>query len=299
MAVAAHALEMRPEWAKATWRQYKAALLYRYGEMGTTDAQQACNLLRDAGQATCAAKTRRTSGRRAKSVSTEALDAVVKRARASKSEFGPLLATWLLLGAQIGLRPHEWGQAEVLHLYPEHVGDVDALQGTQLPYLRIRNSKVTNGRSHGEMRHLNLSIMSLDLVKAVAQFAQLMTRATRTGQYERLYQGCAKLLYRINSDLHSNNSTLWVQLYSPRHRFSSEAKKALDLEAVAALMGHGTDKTASKHYGRAISATGSLGPKPIAAEIARVRKVRQARSTSAARVPSPLPAPENKSGAGS
>lgn len=299
MAVAAHAMEMRPEWSKSTWRQYKAALLYRYGEMGTAGAQQACSLLRDAGQGPCATNSRRTSGRRAKTVSAEALDTVVQRASESKSEFGPLLITWLLLGAQIGLRPHEWGQAEVLLLYPEHLGDSESPPGVQQPYVRIRNSKTTNGRSHGEYRHLNLASLAPELVNAVAQFTQLMSRAVHSGQYARLYKGCAQLLYRINTDLHSNNSTLWVQLYSPRHRFSSEAKKALDLNAVAALMGHGTDKTATKHYGRAISSTGTLGPKPIAAEIARVRQVRQAKSSAPARPSGPLPAPDIKSGTAS
>ena len=272
--VAAHALERREEWAKSTWRQFKAALMFRFQAMGTPDAMEAVALLRDGHQGPCAKKTRRTSGRRAKTVTRADLHAVIKRVQSSESQYAPLLSTWLLLGAEVGLRPHEWGQATLVYATAESVGDDEHESGTTLPYLRIHNSKVTNGRSHGELRHLNLSRLSMDLVRAVGQFATTMRDITSRGEYKRKYGACVKLLYRINRQLHSKDDKRWVQLYSSRHRFSAEAKQQLDAEAVAALLGHRTTKTAAKHYGRSITATGSLGPKPVAAEIARVRKVR-------------------------
>ena len=44
--VAAFALEKRAEWAKSTWRQTKAALVFRYDAMGTSAAMEAGDLLR-------------------------------------------------------------------------------------------------------------------------------------------------------------------------------------------------------------------------------------------------------------
>lgn len=272
--VAAHALERREEWAKSTWRQFKAALMFRFQAMGTPEAMEAIALLRDGHQGPCAKKTRRTSGRRAKTVTQADLDAVIRRVQSSGSQYSLLLATWLLLGSKVGLRPHEWGQSTLVYATPESVGDDEHQSAAPLPYLRIHNSKVTNGRSHGELRHLNLSMLSSGLVQAVGEFARIMSEYTSRGDYKRYYGACVKLLYRINRELHSKDDKRWVQLYSSRHQFSAEAKHLLDAEGVAALLGHGTTKTAAKHYGRRITATGSLGPKPVAAEIARVRKVR-------------------------
>lgn len=294
--VAAHALERREEWAKSTWRQFKAALMFRFQAMGTPEALEAVALLRDGHQGPCAKKTRRTSGRRAKTVTLADLHAVIKRVQSSASQYAPLLATWLLLGAEVGLRPHEWGQSILVYATPESVGDEEHESDSPLPYLRIHNSKVTNGRSHGDLRHLNLSRLSMDLVKAVGQFAKMMSDITSRGDYQRYYGACVKLLYRINRELHNKDDKRWVQLYSSRHRFSAEAKQQLDAEGVAALLGHGTTKTATRHYGRRITATGSLGPKPVAAEIARVRKVRgyQSRKIGTTTVPG-LQGPVNSS----
>lgn len=272
--VAAHARERREEWAKPTWRQYKAALIYRFHAMGTPESLEAVELLRDGDQSMCLKKTRRTSGRRSKSVSKDDLMEVLKEVRASGSKYAPFLTTWLLLGAQIGLRPHEWGQASLVIAKPEEIGD-SAVEpgGPALPYLRIRNGKDTNGRSHGDYRHLNLSGLKQDVVQLVGKFTSMMADVVNRGAYEKYYAACKKLLYRINLRLHGDDDQRWIQLYSPRHRFSADAKKQLDAAGVAALMGHGTTKTAARHYGRRVAGDGSLGPRPVAAEVARVRVV--------------------------
>lgn len=292
--VASHALEMRVEWSKSTWRQYKAALTFRFRAMGSPDSLEAVDMLRDGHQSPCATKTRRTSGRRAKNVSTADLRSVVHRIQASKSQYATILVTWLLLGAEVGLRPHEWGQARVVYVMPQDVGDEEAESTTPLPYLQIRNAKGTNGRTHGEYRHLNLSRLSPAEVKVVADFCKFMSSITAGGSYKRYYSACVKLLYRVNRELHENDDKRWVQLYSPRHRFSAEAKRMLGEEGVAALMGHGTTKTAARHYGRRITATGSLGPRPVAAEIARVRKIRGYQSGKVGPAPLESPTPGAK-----
>lgn len=294
--VAAYALERREEWAKSTWRQTKAALLFHYAGLGSSEALQAVEALRDGHQSICATKTGRTSAKRSKTVSAKSLEAVIAGVRGATSKYASLLETWLLLGAEIGLRPHEWGQASLILASPTELGDVEAVSAAeanelvdpeaQLPYLRIRNAKTTNGRSHGDFRHMNLSRLRPGLVEMVGEFATLMTEVVESGHYPLYYSGCRKLLYRVNKQLHGNSRRKWVQLYSPRHRFSSEAKHSLDAGGVAALMGHGTTKTASEHYGRRVSGSGSLGPRPVAAEVIRVRKIR---GHKARQVAAPIP----------
>lgn len=276
--VASHALSLRDEWSKSYWRQMKASLIFRFESMGTQAAVNAVAMLRDGTQSICVNKSLMTSGRRAKAVSVDAFQKVISAVAASGSEYAPLLTSWLFLGGQIGLRPHEWSQAELISATAQEVGDDDETKEGPLPYLRVQNGKCTNERSHGVNRHLNLSGVKKDLVDAIGDFATLMTAAKLAGNYQRYYEGCRKLLFRVNHALHRKNSSKWIQLYSPRHKFSSDAKNVLSNEAVSALMGHAGIKTATEHYGKKMSSTGTLGPRPISAEISRVRETRKAQA---------------------
>lgn len=280
--VAHFALQKRDEWAKSTWRQIKAALIYKYRVSGCEDSLQAIDILNDGQQTPCAKTTKRTSGRRAKSVSTKARDLVIAAVRGSSSEYSSVLEMWLLLGITVGLRPHEWTQAELVYARPSEIGDTEALQlgaidaEASQPYLRIQNAKQSNGRSSGSFRHMNLSGLDAPLVQMVGEFASLMRAAKLQGRYELMYAGCRKLLLRINQKLHENDDANWVQLYSPRHIFTSKAKKEMELPQVAALLGHGASETAGKHYARKafLGGSGSLGVRPVAAEVLRVRQRR-------------------------
>jgi hypothetical protein len=285
--VASYALERRSEWSKSTWRQVKAALVFWYESKGGQDAATAVSMLRGATQSSCHRRTGRTSGMRSKSVTQKALMSVISGVRATGSAYAAMLEAWLVLGAVFGLRPHEWCHAELLYLSPAEVGDRDAAGDGLVPYLRVRNAKATNGRAHGEFRHLNLQRLAPEVVESAGNFAVLMAGIFESGRYKSSYGACSKLLYRVNARLHRNNRSKWVQLYSARHHFSSDAKKNLDASGVGALMGHKTTKTASEHYGRRASG-GALGPRPIASEVSRVR-VRRARMQGHASAPSVAP----------
>lgn len=301
--VAAFALEKRSEWAKSTWRQMKASLVFRYSEMGTSRAMEAADMLRSATQTDCLRHTHRTSAKRAKAVSEIALQDLVNRVRRTRSKYAHLLERWLLLGAEVGLRPHEWGQSQLVFASSLEVGDVATAltQGLDpsrvLPYLRIANAKASNGRSHGQYRHLSLYRLSPEMVATVGEFAQTMATIHAAGHYAACYKACSQLLTRINVDIHRSGKAKWLQLYSPRHKFSSEAKRELSADGVAALMGHATTKTATEHYGKRVSSTGSLGPRPIAAEILRVRKKRysKAQRIAAGATPETKPGDGNQS----
>ncbi len=69
-------------------------------------------------------------------------------------------------------------------------------------------------------------------------------------------------------------------LYSCRHEFAAQARRVYTLQEVAALMGHGSDATATQHYGRPTRAHRRLVaaapfplPEPNPEEVARVRQL--------------------------
>ncbi len=271
--VAARAIGFKPQWARATWRQMKAALLFRYRAMGTEAALAAVAMLEAEGQSECLVRSKKTSALRKKSVSDDDLRSVITRIRNSRSRYAGVLESWILLGSLTGLRPHEWTQAELITASPSEIGDYGREDDHRRPYLRIRNAKNTNGRSHGEFRHLDLSGMKAAITGAIADFASLMTAIAAAGEYQRYYNGCQRQLSRMHKRYGSGCSRgKRTQIYSSRHRFSSDAKITVSLEEVAALMGHATNKTASRHYGKRNSASGAMSVRPVAPEVARVKR---------------------------
>lgn len=277
--VVAYAFERRPEWTKSTWRQTKAALIFRYESMGTPQGLDAVRILREAGDQTeCISKSTKTSGRRAKSVTDSQFDTLLGKIRASNSQYSAMLESWLIMGTICGARPHEWTQSELIYELPSKI-DPEGHAGSGLldlerPYLRIENAKGTNGRSHGKNRHIDLSSLDQLLLDAVSRFCTSMRRLAENGDYQVCYQGCQKLLYRINSEsrIRFKGAPKWVQIYSSRHIFSANAKRVLEAREVSALMGHGVDRTASSHYGRRRGGGGAVDVRPVEAEVTRVRK---------------------------
>lgn len=284
--VANYALTKRQHWARSTWRQTKAALVFRYSAMGTAASQEAVRLLREHGdQSQCLESTTRTSGNRAKKVSEAALADVIRKVRASSSVYSAMLESWLIMGTVCGLRPHEWTQASVIWAPPSEIDPlgVGAQTGAgheldlDRPYLRVDNAKTTNGRSLGARRHLDLSSMNVVMLGAIERFCAAMRRIKDNGDYERSYMACQQLLCRINSasSLDRVKRPKWVQIYSARHVFSSRAKKVMEPTQVSALMGHGTDRTAHSHYGRRTNEGGAVGIIPVQTEVAKVRLKRK------------------------
>ncbi len=278
--VVTHALAKRPEWSRSTWRQIKSSLLFRYESMGTAPALEACRILREQGdQSICLVSSLRTSGLRAKTVKSSSFDDLIKKIRASSSAYSAMLESWMIMGSLCGLRPHEWTQAEVIWapaslIDPNGVGaDAKGQLDLDRPYLRVENSKKTNGRGLGNYRHLDLSRMSPSLLGAVTRFCAAMRKLRDDGDYEVTYLSCKRLLCRINTAANINTfrKPNWIQIYSPRHIYSSRAKRVMAPEQVSAAMGHATDRTAFTHYGRKTNEGGSVGVIPVQTEVAKVR----------------------------
>lgn len=263
------AIERKSAWSASTWRQTKAALIFRYAAMNTPDSRSAVEMLRAEDQSGSLRATNKTSGQRSKNISQKDMQQVLAGVRKSRSIYAPVLEAWLLLGAVFGLRPHEWTQSEVVMLSQADIeGKGDA--AVKRPHLRVENAKGTNGRSHGKYRHLSLGRVSPAVIASAGEFTVLMALVQSGGEYAKYYAGCQTLLSRINAKL-SHPTGKHVQLYSPRHQFAANAKKELSLREVGCLMGHSTDRTASLHYGKRQYAAGGLGVRPLASEVGRVK----------------------------
>lgn len=253
----------------------------------------------------------RTSRLRKKQISTENLNEVIvllrsmqrysdnlklKRAAAGKQDgsrrpyqYAGLTAQWLVCGALTGLRPKEWLYA---YYTDTQVGEDGAeIQGH---FLKVKNCKHTNGRGNGEYRTLNLSAYSEVELRQILEFLLLFKDWTEV-EYEKFYQQCKDQLKRANNILLegrlnefvifgektkrkggkvlSRNGSEYkrIQLYTGRHKFTSEAKKLFSLTETAALLGHASDKTAGIHYGKRSSASGGLKIVPVAQEVKTVR----------------------------
>lgn len=284
MEVVIYALDRRSEWSRSTWRQTKSSLLFRYDSMGTASSLEACRVLREQGdQSPCLVTSLRTSGLRAKTVKNDSLEEIIKKIRASSSAYSAMLESWMIMGALCGLRPHEWTQAEVIWAPASEIDPLGAgrkLDGQfdlERPYLRVENSKVTNGRGLGAYRHLDLSAMSPVLLGAVSRFCGAMRRLKDNGEYQTAYLASQRLLWRINAsaNLDEVRKPNWIQIYSPRHVYSSRAKRLMPAEQVSATMGHATDRTAITHYGRRTNEGGAVGIIPVQTEVAKVRSKRK------------------------
>lgn len=266
--VAACAITRKPEWATRTWRYMKAALIFRYKSMNTSEASQAVEMLLAETQAGTLKRSKRTSARRKKNFGEEELKSVLDDLSDRRSSYAPIVRDWLKFGAMLGLRPHEWCFSEIVMLAPADItgyGSADA----KTPYLRVSNGKNTHGRSHGVYRHIDMREIPKETIADVSDFCKKMASIAAAGEFDALYMGCKQLLNRVNQR-HEDSQKRRLQLYSPRHHFSGNAKKYLSLQEVAALMGHKSNRTASDHYGRRAAASGGVAVRPLSAEVERV-----------------------------
>jgi integrase len=115
----------------------------------------------------------------------------------------------------------------------------------------VQNAKITQGRGVGLTRTLFLD----DFTDEHISHLQWMTNAAQVvGKGDA--RGFSALQARTVAMMYRTCRTLWPQrqnhytLYTFRHQFLANAKGRFDPVGVAALAGHATDETASKHYGR-------------------------------------------------
>jgi len=277
---------MKPDISRSTWRQYKASIIW-YLELKRE--QDLADYLKDVNNDGCKdyknipIESRKTSARKKKSVTEREENSITQYLKETGNESfwsKPTLAIFKAILAT-GLRPEEWQSAVLItepnELYSAH----------QVPVLKVSNAKATNGRSHGEFRSLHLNdIEDSDLlyIRIALQYTNprsdkgWMTPSGKAKSWHEYYKFIRSHLYRVTSKLFPVAARR-VTIYSCRHQFIANLKKAKYLkEEIAAMVGHGTDETATVHYGRSKFGRTRKGlPAPNAEEVSRVKLVYQGR----------------------
>ena len=254
----------RPALRPATYRQYRAAVMWALQAEAPANADALRARLRDGGSAGRRGDLpQRTSAGKAKSVRIEEVHRLVVWLQAHDGIWDDLAARWLFWSIQTGLRPIEWRDA--------------TLQANASGYsLEVRNAKHSHGRSHGEHRTVRLQIEASG-ANALQAFLDRVQ-----GDFEAAYQGCRLALHRATRALWPRRMRQ-PSLYTGRHQFAADAKASgLAPEAIAALMGHAVTDTHQTHYGKRRSGRAGLIVAADSGDVQRVRARMQARSDSQA-----------------
>lgn len=285
---------------KRTWWFYKAACLHALDEINVAtrqDLNAVIERLRAMTAQPCLAKSDRTSGKKAKRLSQEDLLTLCLYLERRSGVWGARTARWLLAGYATGLRPMEWTDCRWV--------DFEGVRA-----LQVKNAKSTNGRAHGEHRHLLIEGWDDEVQSIIDTHMTEVQRFNERGRYFSYYDTCRNTLYRAARSCFPGRKRR-PSLYTARHQFAADAKQSQSARVAAALMGHGIDKTVQRQYAQArhgqTRGGGGLPPLPLAPgdEVARVSvsrdvkqllaHLRQAR-TAKRSTGAPLPAPEDEGG---
>ena len=221
----------RPEWSRATWRNYKASMIFFMTQNGP---KEAVDYLESQDSSPCQKKTRNTSGRKMRHLPDKELAEILAALQSTRGQYNTLLGLWLSANRLLGLRPIEWDTAEL-----------DLVEKK----LTVRNAKNTNGRALGEKRILLLQDLSSQNMELVAFFWKALQEAKAEKEFSEIYQSCRMRLFNVARDLWPGR-TRFPTLYSSRHQLSADLKAAgCDTREIAAIFGHATDETAESHYG--------------------------------------------------
>ncbi len=240
----------------ATWRYYKAAVSFYLTECDYSAL--AIELKRETNKGVSYSTQKKadtvlkTSSLKQKYITLSQQDKIESLLEAQQADgqfwAGPLL-TFIRASLLVGLRPSEWPNATMfIDSQPaEHyVGN--------LPVLMVKNGKATNGRSFDEYRYIDLSqledVALACIYHALILAAQRQTPAGVADSYDDYYKALRGKMYSINLLLFASSQKN-ISLYSCRHQFIADLKHAdYTLQQIAALVGHGSDATATIHYGK-------------------------------------------------
>ncbi|WP_286241239.1 hypothetical protein [Neptuniibacter halophilus] len=263
--------------SKASWRQNRAALVW-YMKTIAMDTDLA-GTIADIGTFACSEATK-TSATKKKSLSERDSEQLTKAliesheryvSRGGKEEESTALRTLLFLGATeiTGLRPSEWWGSELL--VP---GEMDASGNiVDKPTLIVKNGKATNGRAHGESRTLRFTDLSEERWLTLLTHYRSVKNLPDKEAFQDYYTACKDRMTYTTRKLWPSRKRNPV-LYSGRHQFSANLKQAKTaIKTIAALMGHGSDATATSHYGKKKFGRGNeCGVEADPSEIERIRE---------------------------
>lgn len=263
--------------SKASWRQNRAALVWYMRSIAKEP--ELAGVIVDIGTFACK-EASHTSAHKKKSLSlsdTEKLSQELMEAHGRHLERGGsdtdsiALNTLLYLAATeiTGLRPSEWWCSK---LYMPN--DLDE-QGNRIDKITlvVENGKATNGRSHGANRTLRFTDLSEEKRFVLLVHYRSVKGLPNKEAFDDYYKACKDRMTYTTKRLWPNRKKRPV-LYSGRHQFSANLKQAhIPLKELAALMGHGTDETATSHYGKRRYGRGNeAGVEADPEEVARIRE---------------------------
>ena len=240
-------------YAQRTWRVYKAAALHCLRKFHP-ECEEAINHLARTSSAGLPKKSPRTSGSKSKTVSAEALAALDNTFSARIGKYKHAQDTYNIIQATLltGLRPSEWA----------HAG-IGRHRKTGRLTLQVKNSKHSNGRANGEYRAMfidQLDEIELGYLRgAIRAFAHARTEVLIEMQLKHLQYELAAAKAQAAGHPETSQATKTalsrITLYSFRHQFVADAKRALTgtqdhAVVLAALLGHNSVETAPMHYGR-------------------------------------------------
>lgn len=264
-------IESKPTISRSTFRQYKAAILHvlefftkwpSVADRMPPSVLSAIDRLAATSSDGCMRKSHRTSARKAKRLPSREVEAIERNILERRHHSGLAVST---LGAMTVLRLTGARPCELCDL-TAHSPAPGILEVT------IRNAKATNGRGLGEDRTLHLRDLSeaevtivRDWPKVLEALATRYPRAIAVTKIGKYFSRAARRALGRRSK--------YPSLYSFRHQLSADAKAAgLSLEEIAALMGHASDVTAAKHYGRRTSGQGGIKAHPNPSSVSKVRR---------------------------
>lgn len=271
--VAQWLLEQQQHFSKATWRQYRAALVHEWtrghqvGCGDEVDYAHAIDLLKQMPPPEGRPALRQTSAQKLKKISENDMIRLLNHVNDHPFRHGLAIMSWLFAGLWTGLRPSEWEHAQLIA--PAR--------------LQVANAKATQGRAHGSHRIIELTQLTAQEMQIIQFHLEQVRQAKnhpgdeQSSGFERFYSQCRAGLYEITRALWPTRKR-HITLYSARHQFAANAKfTGLSLEQIAALMGHASIDTATMHYGRRSAGQGGIKVDAHHADVERVRQLQRQR----------------------
>lgn len=203
----------------------------------------------------------KTSAQKAKRVDIEDIRLLRDATNGSRSKWLLPALLWLTVNIIVGLRPSEWRYAQIIEVEEKKL-------------LRVNNSKTTNGRSFGYLRHIDITnFLKIEIEWLELQLRNVQQYAHSDNEWKRYYSAVRRVLYEITRS-HLGNRRRYPTLYSSRHQFAANAKKdGLTKIEIAALMGHATDETTTQHYGKKSYGNGGCRSRPLPEEVGKVKRI--------------------------
>lgn len=224
---------------KSTFRQYKCSAVYGLSNSGIrlNGMAEALSKLEAEPQADCLKKSSKTSSPKAKCYPPDVLDRVVVELHKTDkpAKYAKPLLSFLLASIALGLRPNEWGSTFLS--VDENTGEKSVI---------LKNSKTTNGRGSGPKREILYGHMP-DRVQTSIEY--LVGYASSRENWADEQKKISDLHYRVQKRISPKGKRRYT-LYSCRHQCSANMKMAYTKETIAEVMGHGSEETATTHYGR-------------------------------------------------